>query len=269
MGSSSPSTVMTETPLPRTGDCFLTAEKEGYVTYWTHPQHKREHGVGAFGQPWFVPAQNVLERTADRCSIAPALGYLAFIGVRHDPSLFVCHDAARNSSRPHSKGRRADQGRVIQDKLDWKDTLFATKAPPVHSHSSQRSIAAPLDCWATYASAAEKSSGEVTATSEELAKTLHKVPGRRREMWPCHPLPAGRKPAPLCRCPSGRHRRSQQRQQPRFSRLSLNGCSERVAEFGGPYAEQGFPVGGSRSCSCVADNSGVIEQNRRRSLQRG
>ncbi|KAL3185571.1 hypothetical protein MRX96_028842 [Rhipicephalus microplus] len=114
MGSSSPSTVTTEMPLPRTSDCFPMAEKEGYVTYWTHPQHKREHGVGAFGQPSFVPAQNVLECTADRCSIAPALGYLSFISVRHDPSLLVSHDAARNSSRSHSKNRPADQDRVIQ-----------------------------------------------------------------------------------------------------------------------------------------------------------
>ncbi|KAL3185576.1 hypothetical protein MRX96_028847 [Rhipicephalus microplus] len=82
MGSSSPSTVMKETPLPRIGDCFLTAEKEGYVTYWTHPQQELELGVGAFCvQPSFAPAQNVLERTADRRSIAPALGYVAFIGV--------------------------------------------------------------------------------------------------------------------------------------------------------------------------------------------
>ncbi|KAL3185574.1 hypothetical protein MRX96_028845 [Rhipicephalus microplus] len=69
-------------------------QKEGYVTYWTHPQQELEHGMGALDQPSFVTAQNVLERTTDRCSIAPALGYVTYIGVRHDPSFFVCHDAA-------------------------------------------------------------------------------------------------------------------------------------------------------------------------------
>ncbi|KAL3200065.1 hypothetical protein MRX96_001273 [Rhipicephalus microplus] len=88
--------MMMETPLPRTGDCFPMAEKEGYVTYSTPPMQELEHGMGALDQPSFVPAQNVLKRTADRCSIAPALGYVAFIGVRHDPNLFVCHDAAPN-----------------------------------------------------------------------------------------------------------------------------------------------------------------------------
>ncbi|KAL3200067.1 hypothetical protein MRX96_001275 [Rhipicephalus microplus] len=209
MASSSPSTVMMETPLPGTGGCFPTAEKEGYVTYWTHPQQEREHGVGVLDQPSFVPAQNVLERTADRCSIAPALGYVAFIGVRHDPSLFFCHDAARNSSLCNSKGRPADQGRANQ------------------------------------------------------------VTGRQREMWPCHPLPAGRKPAPLFRCPSVRHGSSQQRRQNRFSRLSLNGCSERVAEFGDPLTDQCVAVGDSRSCSCVSDESGVVQQTNRRPQPRG
>ncbi|KAH7934510.1 hypothetical protein HPB51_029126 [Rhipicephalus microplus] len=184
MGSSSPSTVIMGTPLPRTGDCFPTAEKEGYVTYSTPPMQELELGVGALSQPSFVPAENVSECTADRCSIAPALGYLAFIGVRHDPSLFVCHDAARNSSRYHSKGRPADQGPAIQDKLHWKDTLFATKAPSVHSNWRRRSIAAQLDRWATYASAAEKCSGEVSATPEELAMTLRKATERQREIWP-------------------------------------------------------------------------------------
>ncbi|XP_075737924.1 uncharacterized protein LOC142777427 [Rhipicephalus microplus] len=114
MGSSSPSTVMMETPLPRTGVCFLTAEKEGNVTYSTPPMQELELGVGALSQPSFVPAKNVFECSADQCSIAPALGYVAFMGVRHDPSLFVYHDAARNSSRSHSKGRPADQGHAIQ-----------------------------------------------------------------------------------------------------------------------------------------------------------
>nr|XP_037290554.1 uncharacterized protein LOC119185773 [Rhipicephalus microplus] len=114
MGSSSPSTMIMGTPLPRTGDCFPTAEKEGYVTYSTPPMQELELGVGALSQPSFVPAENVFERTVDRCSIAPALGYVAFIGVRHDPSLFVCHDAAPNSSLCDSKGRPADEGSAIQ-----------------------------------------------------------------------------------------------------------------------------------------------------------
>ncbi|XP_075732977.1 uncharacterized protein LOC142775466 [Rhipicephalus microplus] len=237
-GFSSPSTVLMETPSPGTGGCFSTAGKEGYVTYWTHPQQELEHGMGALDQPSFVPAQNVLERTTDRCSIAPALGYVAFIGVRHDPNLFVCHDAARNSSLCNSRGRPADQGRANQNKLDWKDTLFATKAPSVHSNPSRRLIAAPLNRWATYAPAAEKSSGEVTGTSEELAQTLRKATGRHWEMWPCNPMPAGER------------------------------RSETVAEFGNPLAEQCVPVGDSRSCSCVADNSGVVQQDNRRPLQR-
>ncbi|KAL3185570.1 hypothetical protein MRX96_028841 [Rhipicephalus microplus] len=178
------------TPLPCTGDCFPMAEKEDYVTYSTPPQQDLELGAGALGQPSFVPSQIVHERTADRCSIAPAHGYLAFIDVRHNASLFICHDAARNSSRTHSKDRPADQGPSIQ-------------------------------------------------------------------------------PAPLFRCPSGRHGSSQQRRRPRFSRLFVSGRSERVAEFGDPHAGQCFPVGDSRSCSCAADDSRVVQQNNWRSQQRG
>ncbi|KAL3185578.1 hypothetical protein MRX96_028849 [Rhipicephalus microplus] len=195
MGSSSPSTVMMETPLPGTGGCFLTAEKKGYVTWSMPPQQKSWNMAWA---PW--------------------------------------------------------------DKPDWKDTLFATKAPSVHSNRSRRSIAAQLDRWATYASAAEKCSGEVSATPEELAMTLRKVTRRRREMWPCHPLPAGREPAPLWRCPSGQHGSSQQRRLPRFSRLFLSGRSERVAGFGDPHVEQCVAVGDSRSYSCVAEDSRVFQQ---------
>ncbi|KAH7957974.1 hypothetical protein HPB51_028047 [Rhipicephalus microplus] len=190
MGSSSPSTMIMGTPLPRTGDCFPTAEKEGYVTYSTPPMQELELGVGALSQPSFVPAENVFERTVDRCSIAPALGYVAFIGVRHDPSLFVCHDAAPNSSLCDSKGRPADEGSAIQ-------------------------------------------------------------------------------PAPLFRCPSGRHGRSLQRRLPRFSRLFLSGSSKRVAEFGDPHAEQCVAVGDSRSCSCIAGDSRVFQQRHRRLQQRG
>ncbi|XP_075732993.1 uncharacterized protein LOC119185773 [Rhipicephalus microplus] len=47
------------------------------------------------------------------------------------------------------------------------------------------------------------------------------------------------------------------------------GRNETVAEFGDPLAEQCVPVGDSRSCSCVADNSGVVQQNNRRSQQKG
>ncbi|KAL3200064.1 hypothetical protein MRX96_001272 [Rhipicephalus microplus] len=75
--------------------------------------------------------------------------------------------------------------------------------------------------------------------------------------------------APFCRCPSGLHGSSQQRRQPRFSRLSLNGCSERVAEFGDPHAEHCVAVGDSRSCSCFTDDSRVVQQNNRRLQQRG
>ncbi|KAL3185577.1 hypothetical protein MRX96_028848 [Rhipicephalus microplus] len=56
---------------------------------------------------------------------------------------------------------------------------------------------------------------------------------------------------------------------PCFSRLFLSGSSETVAEFGDPHVEQCVAVSGSRSCSCVADNSGVVQQNNRRPLQRG
>ncbi|KAH7934620.1 hypothetical protein HPB51_029012 [Rhipicephalus microplus] len=76
-------------------------------------------------------------------------------------------------------------------------------------------------------------------------------------------------PAPLFRCPCGRHGRSQQRRLPRFSRLFLSGSSKRVAEFGDPHAEQCVAVGDSRSCSCIAGDSRVFQQRHRRLQQRG
>ncbi|KAL1418498.1 hypothetical protein MTO96_025882 [Rhipicephalus appendiculatus] len=91
------------------------------------------------------------------------------------PSLFTRNGAARKSSRPDSKGRPADHGRTTQVHGSWKGVVSATKPRSLHPNWSRTSFAVPTKGRAKYASTAERSSGEVTATPEELYAPVHKV----------------------------------------------------------------------------------------------
>ncbi|KAL1466247.1 hypothetical protein MTO96_026817 [Rhipicephalus appendiculatus] len=81
-------------------------------------------------------------------------------------SLSVAAEASSSATRPHaspadqdSMRRAADHGRTTEDNLSWTGVLFATTVLSHHPNGSGRSIAAPPKGRATYASAAERSSG--------------------------------------------------------------------------------------------------------------
>ncbi|KAL1477466.1 hypothetical protein MTO96_035714 [Rhipicephalus appendiculatus] len=127
--------------------------------------------------------------TTTRCRAAPALGYETFIAVHRGPSPYFRHAAADKCSQPNSNHRPDDDGGTTEDNGGWKGVLNTTTPLPLHPNASERWIATPLKGRATYACTAERSSGEVTATSEELDASPHQATRSCREMWPCHPLP--------------------------------------------------------------------------------
>ncbi|KAL1481595.1 hypothetical protein MTO96_034359 [Rhipicephalus appendiculatus] len=178
-----------EPPLAFAGDSLPTAKEHGHATSNWPTQQEPEYCLAALSQLSFVPASNALEWTAARCSATPTLGYEAAIADHRGPSLFAPNDAACKSSRSDSKAGTADHGRTTEDDGSWKGVLFATTALSLHPNGIERAIAAPAKGRATHASAAERSSGEVTATTEELDPPHRKTAWRHRKVLPCPLLP--------------------------------------------------------------------------------